>query len=247
MDIVGTLREALETSIREVAATPIFTQPERYSSPAAILAVARGYEEYTQPFSTWLANVIAQVEVEEARVPLVRNLWEEHGQGNSALGHRSLMRSFVQSIEDVMGLDPRNTSECDEGVALISTADACSRLFDATSRHGALHGVGALLALELTNVGQVEALRRGVFCALPPGVDFRYLNEHEGCDDEHAAEIGEVASTLIETGRGGIQLIVEGAKSAVAADLQFWTGLAGAVSERVVDLRGTRRTLSLRG
>ena len=78
---------------------PVFTAAGRNRSPADVLRGIWNYEAYAAIYSQCLANVLAQVDSERARMPLVENLWDEHGRGDPAGGHRLMMRTFVSSVE----------------------------------------------------------------------------------------------------------------------------------------------------
>lgn len=205
---------------------PIFAAAKQYTAPQSLLLITTNYELYTAVYPICLANVIAQIDSEQIRLPLVKNLWEEHGRGNPSRGHRLMMATFVSSVRrayELSEIDPETTISP-------TTRAAIEELKTVTREQGPHRGVGALLALELTNVSQVNIMRNRLLIDAPKDVDQKYLAEHEELDSGHAAEMGCVADGLIHNS-WDLEETVAGALTAVGADIIFWQGLSESIDK----------------
>jgi len=217
------VRHRLASPLAQLLDLPVFTAVGRNRPPADVLRGIWNYEAYAAIYSRCLANVLAQVDSERARMPLVENLWDEHGRGDPAGGHRLMMATFVSSVERAF-----HPEGIDRDPVLPSTTLAIRDLISLTCDQGPLRGMGALLALELTNASQLAALQRGLFAGLPDAADMTYLVVHQACDDQHAAEIAEGIDELCTDNRQ-LSKAVEGALAAMQADFAFWAGLSASL------------------
>ena len=57
------------------------------------------YNHYCQAFPRLLAIVARKVPDGETRAPLIKNLWEENGEGNLDKSHRRLFLQFMREVD----------------------------------------------------------------------------------------------------------------------------------------------------
>ncbi len=60
--------------------------------------ILRQYQKYVQAFPKFLALGISKLDEDEARLPLVANLWDEHGEGDLTKAHRNLYRDLLAKV-----------------------------------------------------------------------------------------------------------------------------------------------------
>lgn len=98
--------------------------------------VLRQYQRYVQTFPRLLALGISKLEEDEARLPLVANLWDEHGEGDLTKAHRKVYAALLSQIgrsspnlADVLNNDYQKAAcdfalACEEAIAHGSAAFA---------------------------------------------------------------------------------------------------------------------------
>jgi pyrroloquinoline-quinone synthase len=95
---------------------------------AVALALAREYYPVCVEFPLFLAAAISHVRDESARLLLVANLYEEHGDLDPTRTHPALFRSYIRSL----GLDPQGLGTAGDGAPGVRLA----RRFRAVCREG---------------------------------------------------------------------------------------------------------------
>jgi pyrroloquinoline quinone (PQQ) biosynthesis protein C len=153
-------------------------------NPAAVwLLIHNTYEGTSKHFIRWLASLTAQVENEEVRCLLARQLYQEMGEGDFSRAHSVLMRSFL------------------EGLSLMKPAHLDDEDFEAGRRLGtrfARHylsqdwyeSLAALIAGEICAhqlIFHVARLLRQQVHALQPAA-LTWLQAHEELEGGHADE-----------------------------------------------------------
>ena len=65
----------------------------------SLAATTEQYWSLTESFVSILCVAISSLPSDSARLPLVKNLWDEHGEGDIKRGHRILYQDFVDGVE----------------------------------------------------------------------------------------------------------------------------------------------------
>ncbi len=214
--------EQLEEEIRE---HPALTHPflEKFRqgklSLDRIRIFARQYYLYSRWFGRYLSAVVANIPDERPRAFLIKNLYQEYGEGNPANSHPAVFRCFMKALR----LDSR---EVEEGEPLPET-----RLFIHeylfTCREG--HFLEALGAMGLGTESIVPYIYRPIYEGLKkePTLneeDIEFFPIHMTLDIEHSANIKEALLEYAER-QENQKLIRQGAMNALSARTVLWNGL----------------------
>jgi pyrroloquinoline quinone (PQQ) biosynthesis protein C len=216
--LAALLEESVNPSVRQLLQLQLFSRPDEFLPLATEVQILKEYEQYTSVYPTCVALALSAISSEAARIPLVKNLWEEHGEGNRLCGHRYLMHCWVQSVNSL--LDARQDLR---NAPLHSTTQACDMLIS-MSGENALFRFGVILGLEYTNSRQLESLLARLPASSGSQIDRRYVDLHLEADEGHAEELMEVTPHLIKSSIDMTQ-VLQGARHSIQADMVFWTGV----------------------
>ncbi len=72
---------------------------------------AEQYYLLSSEFSNLLFYACLKIKSEKTRLPIVKNLWDEHGQGDLKLSHRSLLKKFlIATNSNINNIIPLNST-----------------------------------------------------------------------------------------------------------------------------------------
>lgn len=190
-------------------------------SAKAALHVFTQYGHYCEYFPRFLASAAAKVPHEEWREPIVRNLWEEHGEGNPARSHRVLYRRFLDSL----------AARTDSTSCLRTPGPAVSRYLarlDEFFRDASpLEAIGAIgPGTEDVTPAQYAAILAGL--ATQPwaaGCDLEFFTVHVSADTAHADSFWEILHASIAD-EVSLAAVTRGARFALEREREFWDSLA---------------------
>ncbi len=171
----------LSRAIGNSAAMRRFARGDAPSSRVVAESLAREFYPFCFDFSLFLAAAISHMRDERARLLLVANLYEEHGDLDPSRIHPELFRAFVRAL----GLDPA-ALEIGEGTA---GAEAAARV-TAICRNGPAHrALAALYAIELLFGPACDLMKYGLEHAGLPAQGMEFFHVHAGADVVHASQL----------------------------------------------------------
>ncbi|UBF27814.1 iron-containing redox enzyme family protein [Kovacikia minuta CCNUW1] len=151
-------------------------------------------------FPNWLMATVAKLPSAEARIPLLLNLYEEHGLGESHGGkpHPQMWRQLFEELGAIAPGEalplPQSTTDLNQGTLLYLRlyTTACFRL-------PALVGLGAMAFVEFILPYENQLILQGLERL---GISQRgreFFEVHCQCDEAHAGEILNVMEKLANT------------------------------------------------
>ena len=180
---------------------------------------AEQYAIYCYHFPRFLAATAANIPDDKARFPIIKNLWEEHGEGNIEKSHRTLYQNFGKALHLNIG----NLASIE---ALESTTYCVEKLLNICQKTHFLESLGALgPGTEFFTSDEYQKVAEGL-----KKYDFLNKNDilfwtvHISLDETHYSDMINVLIPYIENVENQ-KLIKRGAKQAVALELLFWNGL----------------------
>lgn len=150
-------------------------------------SLAREFLPFCFEFPLFLAAAISHVRDDDARLLLVSNLYEEHGELDPAKIHPEMFRRFVRAL----GLDPRALQD-GAGTVGKRTADRVMEICRTGPAHRAL---AALYAIELLFGAASELFGRGLE-RLGLSLDAReFFVVHAFAEEHHAEQLRVALAT----------------------------------------------------
>ena len=177
------------------------------------------YYIYCTYFPRFLAAAAANIPDDKTRMPIVENLWEEHGEGKLSLSHRILFEKFALSL----GLDKEHLSNVKP---LPTTQICCENLINLCHDGHFLESLGALgPGTEFFTNEEYSIIQRGLkkYDFLTED-DIYFWTVHISLDEDHYSEMLEAIEPWAEKLENRY-LIKSGAKKAIDLEILFWDGL----------------------
>ena len=152
-------------------------------------------------------------------MPIIENLWEEHGEGKLKKSHRILFNNFAKSV----GL---SVKELDETEPLPTTRICCENLINLCHDGSFLESLGALgPGTEFFTNEEYSIIAKGL-------KKYKFLSEkdiefwlvHISLDEDHYSEMVDCLRPWANTLENKY-LIKTGAKKAIDLEILFWDGL----------------------
>ncbi len=184
-------------------------------------------------FSRPMAAVAARIPDAKARVEVLRNVWEEHGEGDLSLAHGATFAEFLRRLAGI--------EACDLGERALWPE---ARLFD-TALSGAaaldehLVGVAMLGMIERMFVDISGWIGRAVVeRGWLPADQMVHYNLHEGLDVKHAGDFFDVLRPRWERDPGSRYTIEQGLRLGATAFDTLYRGLYRARGRRTPAVPG---------
>jgi pyrroloquinoline-quinone synthase len=220
MDYFKKLESELQFGIENILRHPFLKRIEDgWLDREQLQYFAKEYNVYCRYFPRFLAAAAANIPDDPTRMPLIENLWEEHGEGILSKSHRVLYENFAVAI----GLSKK---ELDQVVPLATTDICCKHLLDICMDDDFITSLGALgpgteffTNKEYTII--VNGLRKYDFLTED---DIEFWTVHIALDEDHYSEMLESIAPWADTVENKHRLKA-GAKRAIDLELLFWDGL----------------------
>lgn len=220
MDFFKHLEKELAPMIKEILEHPFLLRIKSASlSNEQLKFFCAQYSIYCSYFPRFLAAAAANVPDDRTRMPIMENLWEEHGEGQISKSHRVLFENFASAF----GLDASALSQ----VSPLPNTRACvENMLDLCEEGHFLESLGALgpgtefftrdeYLLILNGLRQYEQLTED---------HLEFWEVHTELDEEHYNEMIDSLRpwTKSSTEESMIRL---GAIKALELEILFWDGL----------------------
>lgn len=177
------------------------------------------YYIYCTYFPRFLAAAAANIPDDKTRMPIVENLWEEHGEGKIELSHRILYEKFALSL----GLSKEHLANVEP---LPTTQICCENLINLCHDGHFLESLGALgPGTEFFTNEEYSIIERGLKkYDFLTDEDIHFWTVHISLDEDHYSEMLEAIEPWTEKVENRF-LIKSGAKKAIDLETLFWDGL----------------------
>ncbi len=220
MEFFTKLETELQESINKILKHPFLRRiHDGWLNKSQLQYFVKQYSVYCRYFPRFLAAAAANITDDKTRMPIIENLWEEHGEGKLAKSHRILFDAFAASL-DISG------KELDEAEPLPTTRICCENLINLCHDGHFLESLGALgpgteffTNDEYTIIA--EGLRKYDFLTEK---DIEFWTVHISLDEDHYSEMVEAIVPWANTLENRY-LIKTGAKKAIDLEILFWDGL----------------------
>lgn len=145
-------------------------------------------------FSRPMAALAAKIPTSQMRMEVVRNVWEEHGEGNLSIAHTNTFLEFLNRLGGVTVKDVQSRALWPELRIFNSALTAACTLDDYMT------GIGAIGMIEYMFSGISGSIGRGILKNkwLTPDTIIHY-DVHEVLDIKHADDFFNIVKSAYET------------------------------------------------
>ena len=214
------LEDSLREGIDKILKHPFLKRIEEASlTKLQLQYFAKQYSIYCYYFPRFLAATAANIPYDETRMPIIENLWEEHGEGKLSKSHRMLYNNFAASlgvtVKELKGAQP-----------LASPQTCVSTLFNLCLNGSFLESLGALgPSTEFFTSEEYSIIANGLAkYDFLTNKDIEFWTVHISLDEAHYSEMVDILVPYIDTEENR-RLVKEGAEAAIELELSFWDGL----------------------
>lgn len=178
---------------------------------------AEQYYLLSNAFCTFLFYACINIESEEDRLPILTNLWDEHGKGNIQQSHRNLLKKFLFSVDEK--IDVNNITP------LQSTKQYILNMLDIYKNSSAVEILSALGAgCESLTTEQYKIILKSLRSNYKfTDSELIFFTEHIKHDAEHSSDINKVLNNILTD--TNINIAISSAKKAINEEVKFWNGL----------------------
>lgn len=220
MKFIKDLEQSLRPGIKAILKHPFLKRIEKGSLTKGQLKYFIGqYSYYCEYFPRFLSACAANIPSDVTRMPLIENLWEEHGEGKMKESHRVLFDNFAKAA-GVSITDLKNTPP------LITTEAAVKNLFNVCLQSDYLKSLGALgPGTEFFTNDEYKIIVKGLKkYKFFNDKNLRFWTVHITMDEGHYQEMLSIIKPLAKSSKDRAS-IASGAKLAIELELLFWDGL----------------------
>jgi len=224
MEFLEKLQLELRTGIDEILHHPFLTRVKNASlSKKQLQFFVEQYHIYNTYFPRLLAALASNIPDDKTRIPIIENLWEEHGSGVLEESHRVLYERFAKAV----GV---TTKELAKVEPLSTTSICCEHLLETCMNEDFITSLGVLGpgTEYFTNDEYgliVEGLSKYDFLS---NDDLQFWIVHISLDEDHYSEMLEVIEPWCTSAENRHRVKV-GAKKAIDLEILFWDGLEDAI------------------
>jgi pyrroloquinoline quinone (PQQ) biosynthesis protein C len=158
-----------------------------------VRSVALQIHHVVDHFPRLLAAMLANMRDHRLRMPLVENLFEEHGRMDPARVHVETYRAFLEGL----GIDRHAIARSEPAICVLAYNRA---VLDLCFHHPQAEGLGALGIIEEIVARVSPVVARIVRSMREGGGSLVHFSDHEVLDLTHADEIYELASQAVLLG-----------------------------------------------
>lgn len=227
MDFFKRLEEELADDIRKILEHPFMQRlSEGWLNERQLRYFAEQYHVYCTHFPRFLAAAAANIPDDETRMPIIENLWEEHGEGKLALSHRILYQRFAAAL----GLDKARLAAVEP---LPTTRICCENLLNLCMDGHFIESLGALgPGTEFFTNEEYSLIAKGLNTySFLTSEDIYFWTVHISLDEDHYSEMVAALQPWASTAEQRYR-IKTGARKALDLELLFWEGLEDHLPEK---------------
>lgn len=182
---------------------------------------AKEYFLASNGFPKILATACAGISTDELRLPFVANLWDEHGQGKSINSHRAMLGRFLEFLK----ISPDNAvgGPADRYVAAMVVLCRAATELELFGIIGP--GCEAFTSREYEVI--VQCLQKHFSI---PDAALEFFLDHIAHDHQHISALYNAFEIAVKDDND-LSDVIEGAKTAVAIEQQFWADMYAHIEE----------------
>jgi len=220
MDFFKSLEGELQEGIQKILQHPFLHRlSDGWLNKTQLQYFAEQYSVYCRYFPRFLAAAAGNIPDDATRLPIIENLWEEHGEGKLSASHRILYNQFAAALD--LSVDHLNQVS-----PLATTQICCENLINLCHDGHFLESLGALgPGTEFfTNEEYsliAEGLRKYDFLTEE---DITFWTVHISLDEDHYSEMVDAIRPWM-TSLENKYLVKSGARKAIDLEILFWDGL----------------------
>lgn len=220
MSFIKTLEKELAVSINEIIEHPFVNRiADGWLNEKQLKYFAKEYYVYCFEFPKILSACAANIPDDETRMPIIENLWEEHGEGDLSKSHRTLYVKFASAL----GL---TIEELELSETLPTTRICVDNLLSLCQHGHFLESLGALGPgteyFTNTEYAKIEAgLKKYDFLSAE---DYNFWTVHISLDEHHYSDMVTPIEKWIKD-KNDEDMVRSGAKKAIELEKLFWDGL----------------------
>ena len=183
---------------------------------------AEQYFLLSSGFINLLFQACLNISSEEIKMPIVKNIWDEFGNGDIAKSHRNLLKIFIKATG----------SATENIIALESTKKYINSISNLYSTWSEIEILSALSAgCESLTIEQYKIIIKPLINIYSfKSDDLVFFTEHIYHDPYHTAEIVSVLNQYL-TDNENMSKAIMSANNAIKTEACFWTGLHNAMVE----------------
>lgn len=220
MDFFKELENELREGIDKILHHPFLKRiDDAWLNQTQLKYFVEQYSVYCRYFPRFLAAAAANIPDDKTRMPIVENLWEEHGEGKLSKSHRILFNKFAASL----GLSEK---DLDAVEPLATTRICCENLINLCHDGHFIESLGALgPGTEFFTNEEYSIIANGLrkYDYLSDK-DIEFWLVHISLDEDHYSEMIDCLRPWANTLENRY-LIKTGAKKAIDLEILFWDGL----------------------
>lgn len=220
MDFFNELESELREGINKILKHPFLGRiNDAWLNKEQLIYFVEQYSVYCRYFPRFLAAAAANIPDDKTRMPIVENLWEEHGEGKIEQSHRILYNKFAASL----GL---TVEHLDQVEPLATTRICCENLINLCHDGHFLESLGALgPGTEFFTNEEYSIIEQGLKkYDFLTDEDVNFWTVHISLDEDHYSEMIDAVRPWANNLENKY-LIKSGAKKAIDLEVLFWDGL----------------------
>lgn len=185
-------------------------------------------------FPKLLCQLAGRIEEDDLRMPLVKNIWDEHGGGDYKKTHRFLYQNFLREF--------REKTQLDVDSPLFNTPQAAissylSGWIDVMQNQPVACALGALgPGAEEVVPDEFRAMTRLIRSKVPISEEgLTYFVSHETIDESHSSDVWDML-LLLSGGRAEaipVEHVLSGAKQGVELEIRYWQAVVAEAAQLV--------------
>jgi pyrroloquinoline quinone (PQQ) biosynthesis protein C len=195
---------------------------EKRISLAGMRLFANEYFAASNGFPRILATACAAIKTDELRMPVVENLWDEHGRGDILKSHRLMLLHFLRFFD----MEPTETLRGPAMQYVDAMIDMCRGATESQLLGILCPGCEAFTPREYTLIA---------FCVkrdfAPPDTALHFFTDHIRHDRGHAEAFAN-AFDLAVTSQEDFGFAVRGARQAIEVERQFWENIYALILDK---------------
>jgi hypothetical protein len=184
--------------------------------------ILRQYQHYVEIFPKLLAIGISKLDDDEARMPLVANLWDEHGEGQISKAHRNLYKRLLEKVAEASPLaSPLLTQEYRNSAKRFAV-ECLSEVSNGT----ASFAMGFLGPGTEGTTMELYGILQNLLWTFALQDDDIFFGPHCALDVEHAKLFTPAIEAVLREGTfSGKGNYVAGVQKALELERKFWDGV----------------------
>ena len=209
---------AIQPDIDELLNHPFFQKLERgeYSIKEINIFVEQ-YYLFSCAFTRFLLLAAASIKNEKYRMPIIDNLYDEHGNGNYLKSHRILFQNFMKATK---------AKHIDELKPLPTTSAYIYGMFKLCETGSLLEIFGAIGpgCEYFTDTQYLKIVKPLAEIYKFTETDLNFFYEHIKHDEVHSSDLDNIIIEIAKT-EDDVNEVIKGAKQAILFEILFWDGI----------------------